>query len=350
MGSKEEEITLTTNKKTYETDSTSNRQNKTDRKPVENRGAALVRLKRPLPKDAYSDCVKLFSRNDQVDDFNRQSIVEFPGQLYEFKSDDEGDLKYLNKILAPETLWLKIAAPVILLRNLSDRLVNGLRGNIYDITDSGPIVEFPSLNLKMPLEKVRFSVFSPTRNTEIAVRMQYPVKLSFAMSIHKSQGLTIDCLEVDCRNIFKPGQLGVALGRARSSKGLRVINFKPQLCVIQQPEVVRNFLSRDSTELLEDKTCCSQKLESSEQRLVQTAHCQSTEKTEEKLQETEQDIPIDLYEDDAEEFDKEFDDIISMITVAQSEPVTLPSDLNLDLILSSLKCENVKTIMQENTN
>jgi hypothetical protein len=83
--------------------------------------------------------------------------VDFPGELYEYKSTDEGDRKFLNKILAPQTLWLKKGAPVMLLHNLSDKLVNGLRGTVVDITESGPVVEFPSLNMKMPMEKITFS-------------------------------------------------------------------------------------------------------------------------------------------------------------------------------------------------
>jgi ATP-dependent DNA helicase PIF1 len=102
-------------------------------------------LTRPLPCD--TDSIKLFARNEQVDVYNRNRIIDFPGQLYEFRSADEGHQKHLNKILAPKTLWLKIGAPVILLRNLSNKLVNGLRGNIHDISETGPVVEFPSLNV-----------------------------------------------------------------------------------------------------------------------------------------------------------------------------------------------------------
>ncbi|XP_045167554.2 uncharacterized protein LOC123530842 [Mercenaria mercenaria] len=200
-------------------------------------------LSRPLPCDTES--ITLFARNEQVDEYNRNRIIEFPGQ-FEFQSSDEGDQKHLNKILAPKTLRLKKGALVILLHNLSDKLVNGLCGHVYDICETGPVVEFkfPTLSIKVQLEKLRFSVFSPSRNTDVAIRLQYPVKLSFAMSIHKSQGLTLESLEIDCRQIFKPGKLGVALGRAPETKGLLVINFNAKQSVIPQPASVLNFLQK----------------------------------------------------------------------------------------------------------
>lgn len=62
-------------------------------------------------------------------------------------------------------------------------------------------------------------------------------------------------VEVDCDGIFKPGQLGVAIGRARASTGLRVINFSPRACM-QHPETVASFVSISSIEPSEDKSCC----------------------------------------------------------------------------------------------
>lgn len=63
-------------------------------------------------------------------------------------------------------------------------------------------------------------------------------------------------LEVDCRQIFKPGQLGVALGRAQTTKGLRVINFNAKRHVISQPANVMNFLNNTTSELQDDRSCC----------------------------------------------------------------------------------------------
>ena len=92
-------------------------------------------LQRPLPP--HDENVKLFSSNNKVDEYNRLKVVEFPGQLYEIKSRDEGDKGHLVKMLAPQTLWLKIGVPVILIRNITDVLVTGLRGEVSDIQKTG---------------------------------------------------------------------------------------------------------------------------------------------------------------------------------------------------------------------
>lgn len=120
----------------------------------------MEKLNRPLSDRDSSDgdsSIKLFATNDRVDDFNRDSILKFSGPVYEFVSNDIGEKRYLSHILAPHILWLKIGAPVILLRNLSTKLVNGLSGTIFDIKDNIPVVEFPSVNLKVPVQRVKFS-------------------------------------------------------------------------------------------------------------------------------------------------------------------------------------------------
>lgn len=120
----------------------------------------MEKLNRLLSDRDSSDgdsSIKLFATNDHVDDFNRDSILKFSGPVYEFVSNDIGEKRYLSHILAPHILWLKIGAPVILLRNLSTKLVNGLSGTIFDIKDNIPVVEFPSVNLKVPVQRVKFS-------------------------------------------------------------------------------------------------------------------------------------------------------------------------------------------------
>jgi ATP-dependent DNA helicase PIF1 len=77
---------------------------------------------------------------------------------------------------------------------------------------------------------------------EVAKRSQLPLKLAWAISIHKSQGMTIDCLEVDLRGCFEYGQAYVALSRATAFEQLRVLNFEPQQ-VKAHPKVVEFYRS-----------------------------------------------------------------------------------------------------------
>jgi ATP-dependent DNA helicase PIF1 len=115
----------------------------------------LHHLNRPLHKNENS--VKLFSINQHVDDYNRNCILKHPGEIYEFVSKDSGDKSELFQIKAPHTLWLKIGCPVILLQNLSDKLVNGLRGIVHSFDEDGPVINFNTLGLVTKVPKVKFT-------------------------------------------------------------------------------------------------------------------------------------------------------------------------------------------------
>ena len=112
-------------------------------------------VKRQLPEGV--DSVKLFSTNNLVDEYNRKCLLERDSDLFEFQSIDSGDLYELKSVTAPKTLWLKVGCPIILLKNLSDTLVNGLRGTLLSVTDSELVVKFPSLNLITSISKVEFT-------------------------------------------------------------------------------------------------------------------------------------------------------------------------------------------------
>lgn len=88
-------------------------------------------LDRPLLNE--EKYIHLFARNDDVDLFNYNNLQNLPGELKLFKAKDERSEHYLNKFLAAKNLGLKTGCPVMLVRNLSDTLVNGLRGTVIQI-------------------------------------------------------------------------------------------------------------------------------------------------------------------------------------------------------------------------
>ena len=112
-------------------------------------------FERPLHHD-QTNSVKLFSTNELVDMYNRKCILDLQGELYEYKADDSGDISRLGKILAPPVLWLKKNCQVILLRNISKKLVNGLIGHMSCEQD-GPVVYFQQVDVSTKLQKISFS-------------------------------------------------------------------------------------------------------------------------------------------------------------------------------------------------
>uniref|UniRef100_A0A6B2KZ88 ATP-dependent DNA helicase n=1 Tax=Arcella intermedia TaxID=1963864 RepID=A0A6B2KZ88_9EUKA len=98
-----------------------------------------------------------------------------------------------------------------------------------------PIVEFDN-GVKSPVLPIKFSV---ELRTVAAYREQIPLKLAWAVTVHKSQGLTIDKLIVDLTECFDPGQAYVSLSRARSLKGLKVKGFNSKKVITS--EIVKNY-------------------------------------------------------------------------------------------------------------
>lgn len=173
---------------------------------------------------------KLYSTHRDVDTENAQRLEQLPGAPYSFLARDSGLQKILAKANswsnAPTHLHLKVGAQVVLLKNLalSRGLVNGSRGVVTGFTAScEPVVRFAHETLPMKLE-----TWTKTNEhgVEEASRVQYPLALAWALTIHKSQGMTLDCVHVDLRNDWTaPGMAYVALSRCRSLEGLSILGF-----------------------------------------------------------------------------------------------------------------------------
>ena len=137
-------------------------------------------------------------------------------------------------------------------------------GKVVDFQGGDPLVHFPAVDITCVIQKRTWSAYDPQDPGKvIAQRVQYPLKLAWAMTIHKCQGQTIKAAEVHLDNAFAPGQQYVALSRVQSKSGLRVVGFKPQAIIEADKRVLEfyeNIEHSPVVELLPNHGCCRQAL------------------------------------------------------------------------------------------
>ncbi|KAK3750527.1 hypothetical protein QZH41_018149 [Actinostola sp. cb2023] len=125
-----------------------------------------------------------------------------------------------------DSLALKEGAEVMLLYNISSKLTNGTRGRIVSLCEDAPIVNFYKVGIHYKVSKVTWFAYKPgSVDTIVGQRTQYPLKLAWGITVHKSQGQTLKACCVHSGKEFVPGQLYVACSRVSSVKGLSIVNF-----------------------------------------------------------------------------------------------------------------------------
>jgi ATP-dependent DNA helicase PIF1 len=188
----------------------------------------LARVGAPIVNKYNIIPTKLYSTNNEVDYINNIELDKLATegrQFYEYTMEFTTDIKYIfiekfkKNCNAQEIVQLCLGAQVILLKNLDieSGLVNGSRGVITKFHDDTPIVTF----LNGIVREIEIATWDVMENEKCILSMtQIPLKAAYAISIHKSQGCTLDCVEIDLANIFEYGQSYVALSRAKSLEGL----------------------------------------------------------------------------------------------------------------------------------
>ncbi|XP_012263340.2 ATP-dependent DNA helicase PIF1 [Athalia rosae] len=151
--------------------------------------------------------------------------LEEKSRIFNAEDSDINATKILDQQLpVPSSLVLKVGAQVMLLKNINvaNGLVNGARGVVIRIDADAPVVHFRTgKDYKAKSEKWTVKTVSGS----VISRKQIPLKLAWAFSIHKSQGLTLDCVEMSLGRVFDAGQAYVALSRAQNLQSLRVLDF-----------------------------------------------------------------------------------------------------------------------------
>lgn len=198
----------------------------------------------------------LTTHNIKVEQVNHEHLKKIPYPEINFQAQYQGEnnkIEFFRKnCIAYETLKLKVGAQVMMIKNSFQKegIINGSLGVIKDFSakKSYPIVEFSNGKIITiaPEEWVIEKFDSETKTTKIEASMiQIPLVLAWAMTIHKSQGLTLDKISCDLSDVFSPGQAYVALSRARTLDGIFIKSLNLQK-IIANEEAVKFYNNLES--------------------------------------------------------------------------------------------------------
>lgn len=185
-----------------------------------------ILMGRPQQEDHLEISTKLYTHNIDVDAVNSIELEKITGEEFVYHMTATGKhevVKALKKsCLAPERLVLKKGARVMFLKNNFEvGYVNGTQGSVVSFDIEGlPIVE------TIYGQKITAKLAGWTVNEEgkiIARINQLPLRLAWAITVHKSQGMNLDAAEIDLSKCFVEGMGYVALSRLRSLAGLKLI-------------------------------------------------------------------------------------------------------------------------------
>lgn len=175
-----------------------------------------------------SGYIRLVTHNYQAQAINERELASLPTEEYEFDAEVEGTFPETS-YPADKSLVLKRGAQVMFIKNDPEkRFFNGMIGEVVSVGGDGIVVKGKDTGEEFRLDKAEWTnarytldnVSKEIKETVDGVFRQYPLRLAWAITIHKSQGLTFDRAIIDASHSFAHGQAYVALSRCRTLVGI----------------------------------------------------------------------------------------------------------------------------------
>ena len=211
----------------------------------------VARVNAAFPDDGIKP-TSLFATNRAADTLNEVELKKLPGKIYKYDGDcvvqpvkgaKDHEVKDLHRqsqdVLkhsrVPETLRVKLNSQVMLRFNIdvAGMLVNGSRGVVVGFTDDQyehPVVSFICGTTRV-IRPLGFESKYPTGTITFT---QVPLILAWGMTIHKSQGATLDRVSLSTNGIFAPGMMYVGLSRVRTLDCLQLLDFNPRAIIVSK--------------------------------------------------------------------------------------------------------------------
>ncbi len=203
-----------------------------------------------------NDITRLFPHNADVHRLNERELAKLSGETRSFIMESHGNLRLVEQLkrgcLSPETLELKIGAKVMFTKNSMDgKFVNGTTGTVVGFRhpDGLPIVETRA-DRRIVAEPADWSIKYEFQI--LASITQIPLRLAWAITIHKSQGMSLDAAVIDLAQAFEYGQGYVAISRVRSLAGLHLLGLNVRALEVHQYILAKDVEFRaQSAEVIE---------------------------------------------------------------------------------------------------
>ncbi|MHB1117964.1 MAG: helix-turn-helix domain-containing protein [Minisyncoccota bacterium] len=193
---------------------------------------------------------KLYTHNIDVDTENMRELEKLPGEMFEYHMTSKGKENLVAMLkkgcLAPEVLRLKKGARVMMVKNnFEEKYANGTLGTVVECDEWGITVETiagRSIVIKPASWKIE-------EDGKIKAEItQYPLRLAWAITVHKSQGMSLDNAEVDLTQAFEKGMGYVALSRVRTLEGLSFKGMNATALAVDEEvlEIDRDFRAQSN--------------------------------------------------------------------------------------------------------
>ncbi|MDO4781212.1 MAG: PIF1 family DEAD/DEAH box helicase [Candidatus Saccharibacteria bacterium] len=200
---------------------------------------ALLARTEVAPPD--QDITELHTTNVDVDAINEARLAELPGEELTYEQVTTGSRVYIENlqrsVLAPVVLRLKKGALVMAVKNAADK--SYANGSIGVVVDTEPLTGYPVVAFRNGKEVVMTPDAWELRDGERkrASISQVPLRLAWAITVHKSQGMTLDAARIDLRKAFVPGMGYVALSRVRDMDNLYLYGIN-RMALTVSPDAV----------------------------------------------------------------------------------------------------------------
>lgn len=204
--------------------------------------------------------ITLTTHNTKADEINAKALAALTEKKVSYDAEVTGEYpKHLFPL--EETLELKVGAQVMFVKNdlsFDKNYFNGKMGKIKSLSDQEITVYFPEEKKTIVVEKfewtnIRYALNDSTGEVKeevLGTFVHYPLKLAWAITVHKSQGLTFDKAVLDVSDVFAPGQAYVALSRLRSLDGLVLLKPMRMNGLSNDQQVVAFSQNKAEEELL----------------------------------------------------------------------------------------------------